>query len=238
MNIKLMSYNTQHCLNFVTREIDFDIMANTIRKCGADIVALQEIRGEGPHPEYQQQAEILAEKLGFYSYFAEAIKFDGINPYGNALISRYPILDVETIMVPDPDPKTGDLYYETRCLLKAKIDVGQGLTVCATHFGLNVDEQKNAINTVLENIEPENCVLMGDLNVTPDNKLLLPIRERLFDTAEKFEKECFSFPSNNPVRKIDYIFTSRDITVVDADIPQIVSSDHCPHLATIKIDDN
>ena len=85
------------------------------------------MRNESEHPEYQNQAKILADKLGFYYYFAEAIKFSGVNPYGNAIISRYPIKNAETILIPDPDPKTGDRYYETRCLLKAQIDVGDGL---------------------------------------------------------------------------------------------------------------
>ena len=31
MNIKVMSYNTQHCLNFVTQQIDYDIIVDTIK---------------------------------------------------------------------------------------------------------------------------------------------------------------------------------------------------------------
>ena len=92
-----MSYNTQHCLNYITRKIDFEIMADTIKKCGADIIGLQEMRDESEHEEYQAQAKILAEKLAFYYYFAEAIRFDGVNPYGNAIISRYPIKNAETV---------------------------------------------------------------------------------------------------------------------------------------------
>ena len=42
MKIKFMSYNTQHCLNFITQKIDFDIIADTIKKCEADIIGLQE----------------------------------------------------------------------------------------------------------------------------------------------------------------------------------------------------
>lgn len=34
--MKIMSFNTQHCLNYISREIDFNIMADTIKKCGAD----------------------------------------------------------------------------------------------------------------------------------------------------------------------------------------------------------
>ncbi len=235
MTVKLMSYNTQHCMNYITRKIDFDIMADTIKKCGADIVGLQEMRNEGEHPEYDAQAKILAEKLGFYHYFAEAISFNGVNPYGNAIISRYPIKKAETIIIPDPDPKTGNEYYETRCLLKAHIDVGEGLCVCVSHFGLNDDEQINAVDIVINNIEDKNCILMGDFNVKPDNKVLLPIREKMYDTADLFKEEKFSFPSDKPDKKIDYIFISHDVKVKEADIPQIVSSDHCPHLAVIEV---
>lgn len=235
MNIKIMSYNTQHCLNYVTREIDFDIMVDTIKKCGADIIGLQEMRDESEAADYDAQAKIMAEKLGFHYYFAEAIRFSGKNPYGNALISRYPIKKAETILIPDPEIKKYDGYYEIRCLLKAEIEVGGGLNVLVSHFGLNPDEHENAVKTVIQNLPEGKTVLMGDFNMQPDNELLNPIREKLYDTADKFETELFSFPSDVPDRKIDYIFTSNDLKVIDADIPALVSSDHRPHLATIDL---
>lgn len=235
MKIKLMSYNTQHCLNYVTREIDYDIMVDTIKKCEADIVGLQEMRDESARDDYEAQAKIMAEKLGFYYYFAEAIRFGGENPYGNALISRYPIKNAQTIIIPDPEVKKYDGYYETRCLLKAEIEVGGGLNVLVSHFGLNPDEQENAVETVIDNLPENKTVLMGDFNMEPDNVLLNPIREKLYDTADKFETQLLSFPSDIPDRKIDYIFTSRDVFVIDADIPPIVSSDHRPHLTTVEV---
>lgn len=235
MKIKVMSYNTQHCLNYITREIDFDIMADTIKKCDADIIGFQEMRDESDHIEYDAQAKIIAEKLGFdYYYFAEAIRFDGKDPYGNALISRYPIKSVETILIPAPETKKYDGYYETRCLLKATIDVGSGLNVLVSHFGLNPDEQENAVETVVSNIPKEHCVLMGDFNMEPDNPILNPIMQKLYDTAQAFSAPKLSFPSDTPTVKIDYIFVSKDLKVQFADIPEIVSSDHRPHVATIE----
>ena len=237
MKIKFMSYNTQHCLNFITREIDFDIIADTIKKCEADIIGLQEIRDEGQDADYQPQAKIIAEKLGYhYYYFAEAIRFGGVNPYGNAIISRYPIISAETIMIPDPEIKKYDGYYETRCLLKATIDVRNGLNVLVSHFGLNPDEQENAVETVVSNMPNEHCVLMGDFNMQPDNEILSPIMQRLYDTSQDFDCPKLSFPSDEPDRKIDYIFVSKDVKVCDADIPAIVSSDHRPHVATIEVE--
>ena len=237
MKIKVMSYNTQHCMNYLTKEIDFDIMADTIKKCDADIIGFQEMRDESDHIEYDAQAKIIAEKLGFdYYYFAEAIRFDGKDPYGNALISRYPIKSVETILIPAPETKKYDGYYETRCLLKATIDVGSGLNVLVSHFGLNPDEQENAVETVVSNIPKEHCVLMGDFNMEPDNPILNPIMQKLYDTAQAFSAPKLSFPSDTPTVKIDYIFVSKDLKVQFADIPEIVSSDHRPHVATIEFE--
>ena len=231
--MKLMTFNTQHCLNYVERYIDFQIMADAIKECGADIVALNEMRDRGESEAYAPQAYILSKRTGLaYHYFARAVYFDKVNPYGNAILSRYPLLNVETVMIPDPDPRTGTRYYETRCLLKATL--ANGLTVLVTHFGLNPDEQQNAVDTILAHLKDEKCILMGDFNVRPENPILEPIRARMKDAADYFAEPLLSFPSDTPKRKIDYIFVSPDIEIVKADIPAIVASDHRPHTAEIS----
>ncbi len=231
--MKIMTFNTQHCLNYIERYIDFDIMARAITEQNADVVGLNEMRGLGLDPDYQAQVEMLSRLTGLkYYYFAEAIKFKGENPYGNGLLSRYPIERAETIMIPDPDPKTGNRYYETRCVLKARLE--GGLCVMVSHFGLNDDEAVSAVKTVVDNLEDEKCVFMGDLNFRPDCPILKPIQDRMKDTAEAFAEPKLSFPSDKPDRKIDYIFVSRDIEVIEADIPKIIASDHRPHTATIN----
>lgn len=233
--MKIMTFNTQHCLNYLEQKIDFDIMADAIKKCDADIVGLNEIRGECLSvSDYADQTAILSSLTGIKNYyFAEAIKFGGIKPYGNALLSKPPIISAETIIIPDPVKKGYDGYYETRCVLKAKL---QGdITVLITHIGLNPDEQENAVKTILENLEPQKCILMGDFNMTPDNAILNPIRERMVDTSRYFNEQKLSFPSDKPEIKIDYIFVSPDIEVIEADIPAIVAADHRPHTAEIKL---
>lgn len=235
MTLKLMSFNTQHCMNYITRQIDFDSFADTIRSQNADVIGLNEMRGKGVHPEYTAQVQELADRLGYHWYFAKAIDVNGSNPYGNGLLSRYPILSAETILIPDPVPKDYFKHYETRCVLKARIDVEGGLDVLVTHFGLNLDEQENAVATIMDLLPQHRCVLMGDFNVCPDNPVLTPIREAMFDTAALFDCEKLSFPSDAPVRKIDYLFTSRDISVLEADIPALVVSDHRPHTALVKL---
>ena len=232
--MKIMSFNTEHCLSYKERNIDFALMADTIKICGADIVGLNEMRNEGPREDFVDQTKILSELTGLpHFYFAKAIDVDGCNPYGNAILSRYPITHAETIMVPDPPADSVNERAETRCLLKAKLE--NGLTVLVIHFGLNHSERVNAVRTVLENMEKTKCILMGDFNAVPDDSVLNPIKECMKDAAEVFVKPLLSHPSDNPNRKIDYIFVTPDIEVASADIPAIVASDHRPHTAEIHM---
>ncbi|MBQ2704321.1 MAG: endonuclease/exonuclease/phosphatase family protein [Clostridia bacterium] len=231
--MKLMSFNTQHCLNYLEQKIDFNIMARTIKECDAHIVGLNEMRSFcESDSEYADQTAILSSLTGMqYYYFAEAIRFYGTKPYGNGMLSKLPIISAETVIIPDPDPKKYNGYYETRCILKAKL---QGdITVLIVHMGLNPDEQENAVKTVIENLADSRCILMGDFNMKPDNPLLKPIKERMIDTADYFGEPKLSFPSDKPNRKIDYIFVSPDVEIISADIPAIVSADHRPHTAEV-----
>lgn len=231
--LTVMSFNIQHCRNYLEDRIDYDLFAETIKESGADIIGLNEVWGKGLG--MKSQAKILAEKLGYYYCFGRAIFTNGTTEYGNALLSRYPIKTVEKIKIPDPEPKAGTGSYETRGIIKAEIDVaGKTFTVLVTHFGLNPDEQENAVAAVCGAIGNRNCILMGDFNVRPDNEVLKPIYEKLCDTSEAFEEELYSFPSDRPNRRIDYMFASSDLNVVSADIPDLVVSDHRPYICEFE----
>ena len=233
--MKIMSFNVQHFANYSNdNKIDFESYAKAIKQYNPDIVGFNEVRGKGEAQGYENQTEIIAALTGMkYHYFAEAIKIFGKNPYGNAILSKVPIIEVKTIPIPDPEPKTGDDYYETRCVLKAKLE--GGINILITHFGLNRDEQENAVKIIMENLEDEKCILMGDFNVQPDSVILEDIRKRMKDTADVFSVPMCSHPSDAPDKKIDYIFVSQDIEIVSADIPEICVSDHRPHITELNI---
>ena len=228
--MKIMSFNTQHCLNFLEQRVDYEIMAKAILDVGADLVGLNEMFNGGA---FCEQTKRLAELTGIENYFFAKAIDDRDGPYGNGILSKIPFKSVETIIIPDPCPKRPGGWYETRCILKAELE--NGLRVLVTHFGLEKDEQENAVKKVLEHIKDEKCILMGDFNLEPNDHLLTPIRERLIDTCAGFCGNKPSFPSDKPRIKIDYIFVSPDIEIITADIPEIIASDHRPHIAKVKI---
>lgn len=234
--MKIMTYNTQHCKNYVTKEIDYEIMANTIKRFSPDFVALNEMRDAGEVEGFENQTEKLSKLTGMRNYyFAKAIDVHKqSSPYGNALISKHKIVSALTIPIPDPTERNGSRWYESRCILKAKLDCG--ITVMAVHVGLNDEEKELAIKTILENAEKEKCVLLGDFNMLPDSKFLEPLKEVFKDTAEVFKEPLLSYPSDEPIKKIDYIYVSKDIDIISADIPAIVSSDHRPHVADVSLE--
>ena len=228
---RIMTFNTQHCLNFLEQKIDYEIMANVINTQNADIVGLNEMFDIGS--EFGEQTKKLSDLTNLKNhYFACACNFSNEGKYGNGLLSRYKIEKMETISIPDPSPRKYNGYYEPRCILKAMLE--NGLTVMVTHFGLNPDEHENAVKAIVENLEKEKCILMGDFNVSPDNAVLNPIKEKMIDASQLLNDEGFSFPSDNPKMKIDYIFVSPDLKVTYAEVLPIVASDHRPHIAEIE----
>ncbi len=233
MKIKVATYNTQHCKNYLSGEIDFDAMASALVKLNADVVGLNEMRSAGERFDYADQTAVLASKAGYsHYYFAKAIDVRGNNPYGNAILSRYPIENASTVMIPDPIQRT-DSSFETRCALVADIVIeGECVRFIVTHFGLNGSEQVNAVETV-RSLFCKRCVFMGDFNLRPSSELLAPIRALMRDAADKLFSAGLTFPSDNPTEKIDYIFVSDDIEVVSADVPELVVSDHRPHTAEL-----
>ncbi len=240
MKCKVMTFNVQHFRNYnypKENRVDLDFFANYVLSKNADIVGLNEVFNSGP-PEYQKQVFRVAEKAKYgHAYFAEAIKLSKTMGYGNALMSKYPFTG-ESILVPDPmESELNGRYAETRCVLKAEVDLGEKkLTVLSCHFGLNDAEARNAVRTVCE--IADSCktpmLLMGDFNFPPDSPILAPLFERFENTEDFFGRENATFPSDKPKIKIDYIFV-RGVKVLQASIQREVISDHCPIVAEIEI---
>lgn len=228
--MKVMTFNIQHCNFFPEAVIKFEPFSREILSSGCDIIGLNEVRGEGPLNGYSDQTGMLSALTGFYSYFGPAIKVRGIAPYGNAILSRFPIVSAETLKIPDPVNKTGSEMYESRCIIKAVVDAGEKYNIFVTHMGLNKDERENAVELLMKTVTDEKCIIMGDFNCTPEAEELKPLFDRFCCT----DVNDFTFPSDSPDRKIDYIFLSKDMRIIDKGTSPDVVSDHRSQWVNIR----
>lgn len=235
--MRIMTFNIQHGLDYKNKVIDLGLFADAISRFGADVCGLNEVRDEGPHKEYTDQAGCIARKIGFHHYFGEAIRFDGNNPYGNAIVSRFPFDSVETIIIPDPADKSEPTYYETRCVIRAVAEI-EGKKICflVCHMGLAKTERISAVDTILEILDKTDIptILMGDFNAQPDASELAPLFERLSDVdGVTVNRGALTCPSDAPTEKIDYILY-RGLTCKRAEIITEVISDHFPVIAEFE----
>ena len=247
MELKVMTYNICSGRDFTgykageKRDFNMDVTlaAGVMKKYAPDIIGVNEVRGEGPGETFTEQAQTMGEFLGYRYFFGPAIRFDG-GPYGNAFLTRFPILRAETILIPDPEDRSGDkpnTYYETRGIIRAELDVPGGLTVFVSHFGLGCSEQRNAVATLLDALKTVSgpVLFMGDLNMQPDDPILAPVFSALHDTAAILPSRPMTFASYQPRVKIDYIFTSDHFMVRSASPLDERVSDHRPYLAELTL---
>ena len=232
--LKVLTYNIQHGVDHLHRlktnemVVNLDSIVKIIKSVDPDVVTLNEIYDSA---KFGNQTKYIADKLGYYYYFGKAIFLHGGN-YGNALLSKYPLVNPEVIAIPDATLKEEDVYYESRAMIKASVikdDIKYN--IFSTHFGLAKEEQNNGTRLILSLVKDlDNVIFMGDLNFTPDDKNYLEISKVLKNTVDQ---EVKTFKSHNPTDRIDYIFISNDLDVLEGEVLNIVFTDHLPVYAKI-----
>ncbi|MGZ3406590.1 MAG: endonuclease/exonuclease/phosphatase family protein, partial [Polyangia bacterium] len=140
----------------------------------ADLVGLQEVLHleAGGTPD---QAQAIADGLGYYTAFASAWHIGGGLQFGNALLSRHPIVTAKAFMLPCEE---GD---ETRALLYCCVDAPCGkIPVFVTHLSWKLhqsdirQQQVAFIAARIKELAPVDQlgfppVLMGDFNAEPES---------------------------------------------------------------------
>lgn len=249
MRLKIMTYNicsghhyedTGSKHDTVSPPYDLSRCGHVIAGISPDICGLNEVDNFADRTGNVSQTEQLSRITGMQGFFGKALDFP-VGCYGNAVLSRFPVLETEVIPIPNPEIRDEATYYEPRSVTRVVLDAaGIRITVLQTHFGLAVAEQQNAQQTLLRLLDQESgpVILMGDFNIRPNNFLLNPIRERLIDTASLhsgFFKTFPSYPCDYPDCKIDYIFVSRHFTPLALEIPQTKASDHLPYVVELTV---
>lgn len=159
MRVRVGTYNIHSAVG-LDRRYDPPRIANVLREVGADIVGLQEVRHQPDLMGIADQFTYFETATGFFGAHGPNVVLQD-SRYGNALLSRWPILDSRLIDLAVED-------FEPRGAIDADVDVrGHPLRVIVTHLGLRRRERRRQYAVLLEVLRdrPEvPTVLMGDFN--------------------------------------------------------------------------
>jgi endonuclease/exonuclease/phosphatase family metal-dependent hydrolase len=204
LRIRVLTYNVLGGRN-TDGARDLERLAAVIEALEPDVVALQEVdRGTGRLDGVDLPAEL--ERLtGLRHAFGRAMYYDG-GEYGEAILSRFPILDVTNHALPHREGS------EPRAALAATLQL-PGTDQTFVFIGTHLDHQRDpadrvaqahALNDLLDRYAGRPLILAGDLNAVPESEPMQILRAEWTD-AWPDDAEGLSFPSDAPDRRIDYV---------------------------------
>lgn len=240
MNLKLLTFNIHHGKG-IDKKLDLDRIIRIISNANADIIGLNEVDKQfSKRSNFMDQAKYIANALNMQYVFGPAIKIEkekGIRQYGNALMTRYPIISSKNYPF-DFLPRV----VEDRALLEVKVKAGnQDLSAYVTHLSFAPFLHRKQTTFILNHIKKQQTLsmIMGDWNMNPYSKSWRYVVSQLKDTwiDSRNPDQGYTYPSNSPQKRLDYIFVSKEFKVSDVKVitNNHLTSDHLPLQTTIKL---
>lgn len=217
---------------------DLQAIADVIKREKPSLVALQEVdKYTQRSGKSSDQAKDLAELTGMHYHFAAASqKSDG--EQGQAILSRYPIIQAESYKLPVSDGSDG----ETRSLAVVVVEVeGEKIVFMTVHLDHRSDvDRKFQIEQMLahtKEFEDYPIVFGGDFNMQPDNANFSLLKSQF---AMVTDQHPLTFPQIDPRIAIDlFLMNKAAVELFDVArygvVDERYASDHLPLVMELKL---
>ncbi len=219
---------------------DLGRVARVLADARCDVAALQEVGephrahdGEDRTHEVADHAAHLGKLLGWYVAYGPTLVLAG-RPYGNAVLSRYPIVRV----------KNYDLSVrgrEPRGCLRADLETdGGALHLFNLHLGLSGGERRRQAGMLLSADLLRDAALTAPLVVCGDFNMWFPVpgpiarllRRSLRDAAYLAGARRATWPARSPLLRLDRAYVGGGIEVLACGVldegEARKASDHLP----------
>lgn len=246
-SLKVLTYNIHKGFSATNLRFILHEIKNFLRHIDADIVFLQEVHGERRISNQRfdnwhntQQFEFLADQVWHhYAYGKNAIYNSG--HHGNAILSKYPIIEWDNINV-------SMLRSASRSLLHGVIKIPeshQRIHIICIHFGLFGHERERQLSTLVKRISThvssnEPLIIAGDFNDWREQAERYLHRDLGVKEVFKITRGAYArtFPAWMPVLSMDRIYY-RGLDIINCNRlhgqPWHRLSDHIPLLAEFRI---
>ena len=257
--LRIVSYNIAHGRGLASsnwnggdrtaRRGRLSDIADLLVELDADIVVLNEVDFDSSWSGHVNQADLLA-MLAEYPYRVEQRNLDvrvlgWTWRFGNAVLSRYPIVRAEVVDLPGYSVVETALVGKKRAV-DCDVQVGeQQVRIVGAHLShrsetVRVHSARTICNLV--RYDPRALIVAGDLNSTPTGlpySTVSPDRRNAieeFDASDFFHRtmpanplaDALTFPADKPDRAIDWVLIPRDWRFEKYQVVPTTLSDHRP----------
>lgn len=233
--IRVLSYNIHHGQG-VDGRLDLERIAEVILSVKPDLVALQEVDQKASRSRSVDQPAELARRTKMNVAFGGNIDLQG-GKYGNAVLSRFPIVRHQNHLLPNMDDG------EQRGVLETEIKIPQmkqSLVLLATHLDHRRGDKERvasaqAINDLIAKHSERPALLAGDLNDVLESDTLTRL-ETVWTPANG--KPLPTIPVATPTKQIDFVLfhPQRRWKIVEVKVlDEAVASDHRAILAILEL---
>jgi endonuclease/exonuclease/phosphatase family metal-dependent hydrolase len=240
LKLRVVTYNIHKCIGGLDRRYDPARTADALASTEPDVVLLQEVDDGAKRSKGDRQVDRLAELTGLgHRTFFPNVAVRGGGQYGNAVLSRYPIVQTSNV----------DLtvsWKKRRSVLHAELrvrhqEVDRIVHVFNMHLGLAEYERKIQLKRFLEcdpfaRLHHETPIIVGgDLNDVYGRlwRLLTPAGFRGPSRSPR------TFPAWAPLRALDGIYVRGGVEVASLARAEAAvakrASDHLPLWADLLL---
>lgn len=244
--LRVLTINTHKGFTAFNRAFVLPELRDAVRSTRADLVFLQEVHGEHEgharrwaHWPERPQYEYLADSMWpQFAYGRNAVYQDG--DHGNALLSKYPIVEHENIDVSVRKVERRGILY---CRIQVP-PVDRDVHAYCVHLGLTERDRSAQLRQLSEHVNsrvPDDAALIiaGDFNDWRERAtgILEPIGTRdVF--KEHTRASARTFPGRLPLLKLDRIYV-RGVRIEQAHVlktaPWPHLSDHVPLFSQVSL---
>jgi endonuclease/exonuclease/phosphatase family metal-dependent hydrolase len=212
----------------------------TLQRYEPDVVLLQEVDDGVPRSHGDRQVDLLGDALGFrHRAFQQNVKLRK-GGYGNAILSRFPLSDVQSLDLTVPMKKRRQALI-VHCRLHDE-EHTRTVLICNLHLGLAGFERSMQLrrflrSSALLHADPHTPVIAGgdfnDVYGSLGRRLLEP--EGFTPAVHRVR----TFPALMPLRPLDWVYYRGDVTLLSSFASHTAvarrASDHLPIVAEFNV---
>lgn len=227
--------------------IDFDRIIAVLKQESPDVITLQELHDNSNIGGDNQWQLLLDAFPGYYAHYARSDDNAYGGSAGNLILSRYPILEKLTYLLPQ---YPADTTAVRRSLGGARINVGgTDVRIYTTHLspglGTEATERRNrqaqaVIDKLPADLMDTPMLLTGDFNVRPDDEIrpwfaAAGWLDAWTQVNANTGPDAQTHPGDGDDARIDYVYATPAFDVTSAHTVQTSASDHLPVVTQLAV---